>query len=63
MIDQHRIYNGGWMGEKNEQDTLSSDPGLPLSNNQTMSCDMWQMPFAVAMGSGYIFIVLRASEN
>jgi len=43
-----------------------SDPGLPLSDNQTMSRDMWQLPFVVAqaqLGSGCMFIVHRASEN
>src|SRR5882762_7188804 len=50
----------------NQTATCVSDPGLPLSNNQTMSCDMWQLPFAVAraqLGSGCMFIVHRASEN
>src|ERR1700677_607056 len=39
------------------------DPGIPPSDNKTMSCDMWKMPFAVAMGSGCMFIAHKASEE
>jgi hypothetical protein len=42
---------------------IGSDPGLPLSDNQIMSRDMWQLPFAAAMGSGCMFIVYRAFER
>ena len=45
------------------EDTPAKSPRSPPSDSQTMSRDMRQLPFAVAGGSGCMFIVRRATEN
>ena len=55
------------LSDKSDVTFSESHPGKsprsPPSDSQTMSRDMRQLPFAVAGGSGCMFIVRRATEK
>ena len=46
-----------------DEPMLPSHPCIPHPNNQTMSCDLWQLPFVVASSSDCMWIMPRASEK